>query len=346
MSRYFAAVSSLVLGAGLLFAGPTSNPATAAPLGINSINLFGDSLSDIGNDYFMTNRAVPPDSRYYQGRFSNGPVWIEYLAGSLGLRLRPSRAAADIAAGNINFAYGGTTTGAGNLTPGGFFTPGVLAQVDSYRTALAGSGRTVDPGTLNVVWGGANDYLLGVTGDPTVPPDNLTTAIEELYASGARLFLVPNLPDLAVAPAAAGNPEISALSTQHNRNLEQALAELDRTLTGATLIRFDVEGLFDTWLADPAAYSFTSGSVAGPAAGCLLPPFNCSPVQAVGSPFFWDEQHPSTLVHLLLAQAAYEVLSEAGPVHVPEPGPFVLILGGLIGLGLLARSPIRRPHSR
>src|SRR3954447_10512298 len=44
--------------------------------------VFGDSLSDTGN----------------AGRFSNGPVWVEYLADRLGLKLSPSQR------GGSNFA--------------------------------------------------------------------------------------------------------------------------------------------------------------------------------------------------------------------------------------------------
>src|SRR5439155_21476778 len=47
--------------------------------------VFGDSLSDTGNVYAVTAGAVPPSPPYYAGRFSNGPVWAEYLAAALAL---------------------------------------------------------------------------------------------------------------------------------------------------------------------------------------------------------------------------------------------------------------------
>jgi len=49
----------------------------------SNIVIFGDSLSDNGNLYAQTKKLVPDARQYYQGRFSNGPVWVEYLADTL-----------------------------------------------------------------------------------------------------------------------------------------------------------------------------------------------------------------------------------------------------------------------
>src|SRR4051812_23986271 len=40
---------------------------------------FGDSLSDNGNLYALTSRTQPASPPYYQGRFSNGPTFVELL---------------------------------------------------------------------------------------------------------------------------------------------------------------------------------------------------------------------------------------------------------------------------
>jgi hypothetical protein len=37
--------------------------------------------------YRFTNESWPADPAYYKGRFSNGPVWVENLANTLGLEL-------------------------------------------------------------------------------------------------------------------------------------------------------------------------------------------------------------------------------------------------------------------
>ena len=54
--------------------------------------VFGDSLSDTGNDFILSSAlgaqpalppSVSPNRTYFNGRFSNGPVAVEYLWGRL-----------------------------------------------------------------------------------------------------------------------------------------------------------------------------------------------------------------------------------------------------------------------
>ncbi|KAI8318443.1 hypothetical protein GQ54DRAFT_314482, partial [Martensiomyces pterosporus] len=51
-----------------------------------TLYIFGDSLSDIGTLKELTLGLVPPPP-YWQGRFSSGPSWNEYLAPLLGYNL-------------------------------------------------------------------------------------------------------------------------------------------------------------------------------------------------------------------------------------------------------------------
>src|SRR3569832_674500 len=77
---------------------------------INELYVFGDSLSDMGTVFRMTGGMYPPNPTYYKGRYSNGRVWVEYLADRLKL---PSDRV-------TNFAYGGATSGSSSssLVPG------------------------------------------------------------------------------------------------------------------------------------------------------------------------------------------------------------------------------------
>ena len=68
--------------------------AAALPHGvITNVVTFGDSVSDNGNTFRLTLGRIPPPP-YYKGRFSNGPVWVEYLADYLHAKLH-------------DFAFGG-----------------------------------------------------------------------------------------------------------------------------------------------------------------------------------------------------------------------------------------------
>ena len=61
----------------------------AAP--ITDIVAFGDSLSDTGNLFTLTSVAGQPgfplSPPYDNGRFANGPIWLEVLADGLGTAL-------------------------------------------------------------------------------------------------------------------------------------------------------------------------------------------------------------------------------------------------------------------
>jgi phospholipase/lecithinase/hemolysin len=80
--------------------------AQADSTAFSRLFVFGDSLSDTGNLYAMTGGYPPPP--YWNGRFSNGKLWVEYLADSLQM---------PIAAGD-NYAVAGATTGRLNANNG------------------------------------------------------------------------------------------------------------------------------------------------------------------------------------------------------------------------------------
>jgi outer membrane lipase/esterase len=80
----------------LLAAGLTS--AQASP-SFSNLFIFGDSLADTGNLSLLTGGAVPGNTQPYDnGRFSNGPLWVETLASGMGLGANV--AAPSIAGGN------------------------------------------------------------------------------------------------------------------------------------------------------------------------------------------------------------------------------------------------------
>ena len=60
-----------------------------AKQGYSNLFVFGDSLSDTGNVHILTEQSgfpipVPPSSRYYNGRFSNGFNTAEIVWASMG----------------------------------------------------------------------------------------------------------------------------------------------------------------------------------------------------------------------------------------------------------------------
>jgi len=136
-------------------------PAAAAASQYTHIVVFGDSLSDDGNLFALDPSQVDA-ADYYQGRFSNGPVWVEYLAG------------ADLLdATLINNAYAGATTDGGSV-------PSVKQQVSTYVAAASAL-----PDALYIIWIGANDFLGGGS-DFETSADNVGYALDELATFGSR----------------------------------------------------------------------------------------------------------------------------------------------------------------
>src|SRR5262249_22192134 len=63
--------------------------SAASAAAYSQLIIFGDSLSDTGNAFLGTGQTIPPSPPYFQGHFSNGPVWVERLAEALDLDASP-----------------------------------------------------------------------------------------------------------------------------------------------------------------------------------------------------------------------------------------------------------------
>ena len=185
-------------------------PTAAQAANFSRMYVFGDSLSDTGNSLAITTAAnainplipvIPPGAvGYFNGRFSNGSIWLDELADRLELSLPPiSTIAGGSSPTGVNLAINSATTGEQNTFPlplPGFV--GVQQQLAQFATANA----TADPNALYVLWAGANDYLGAQVTNPAEPVANLSNAVQDLYSLGARNFLVANLPALGVTPLA------------------------------------------------------------------------------------------------------------------------------------------------
>lgn len=314
----------------------------------DKIYVFGDSFSDPGNIFNSSNflqtfeeslgrdiPVTPPSPPYFEGRFSNGLVWTENLENDLGLISTPSSelsvfnpslpvpspitiTADGVAASpffngatttqSVNFAYGAAQTGTNGAGEFGDLIPGVTSQVDSFIKDHQQVQQSADPEALYVIWAGANDYDSD-GGDPEATVDNLEASIKNLYDTGARNFLVADLPDLGKLPAVTGldNPQVADaltnLTQEHNSLLAGTLNELDNSLNEINLVPLDVSGLFEDVLANPAGFGFTN--VSEP----FLDPTTLNPNSSNPDEYlFWDDTHPTAAFHDLLGDFALDTL--------------------------------------
>jgi phospholipase/lecithinase/hemolysin len=253
----------------LVFALCLCLPIGALASNFSYIVAFGDSLTDNGNLYTLDPSACPAET-YYQGRFSNGPVWVDYLA-----------AADDLNATLINNAYGGAETS-------GDSPPGLIEQVAAFIDA-----GTLPSNALFTIWIGGNDFL-GGSSDFEQSADNVKTALDALAAFGAKSILVLNLPDLGAIPRNNGDAATSAVATalteSYNAALEDNVDAFEADNPDITVYFMDIFSLFEDMVANPVTYGLSD-------VDSICPNFLIDNDFDNDGYLFWDDIHPTTEVH-------------------------------------------------
>ncbi|MDP3704871.1 MAG: SGNH/GDSL hydrolase family protein [Legionellaceae bacterium] len=302
----------------IIFALLFSTLSFAEPL--HKIVVFGDSLSDNGNLYEYMKHQLPLSPPYYEGRFTNGPVWVERLANTL----YPS----DWKAHLLDYAFGG----AGVLVENGDFDDDVLftlgREIDSYLLAHQ---NQADEHSLFVVWMGANNYL-------AVPDDvdetinavnrNIKLSLQRLVDRGAKHILVINLPDLGNTPAAhdfEATDGLTYCSKTHNATLAKKVAQLQVENPSVQWLQFDVDQLFGHVMDDPSRFGFSNTTetcyealLDFPSSKSVLNmvatvhPKTLKGSHACDGYFFFDPVHPTALAHQLMAERIHELLTNSG----------------------------------
>jgi len=299
----------------------------------SNVFILGDSLSDAGNAFLATGgattnppyQALIPGLPYASGTLSNGNVWVDSFASSLGLTASPSLL------GGSNFAFSGARTG--SLTG---VTDSLSPSLSMQRDALLGTFGSLPSDALYVVWGGGNDVREAATAaDPNAvisdSLNNITSIITSLQMAGANDFLVPNSPNLGLTPAAtalgpAAIAGFSQLSSGFNMGLTSVVAGLEANL-GVNIIDLDIESLLNNVTASPADFGFTNVSDA-----CIILGGNsCSDPDSY---LFWDGIHPTAAAHQLIANNALDAVSSS--VAVPAPASMPLLLIGLLLLSVFS----------
>ena len=249
---------------------------------VTRVVIFGDSLTDTGR--LKQRLRFFPLKPYWLGRFSNGPVWPEYLFMVTGLGVQ-------------NHAYGGASAADPDALPGEtlfgrtrqvgqFFVSGTIElQISDYleRTLRDGKIERADT-TAFIIWAGANDYISkepihglittflsspeGEAGYQAVVEravKQLGQHVRTLYAAGARRMVMLNLPDLGRTPIVLQNTtyapvhlenndvarridlarRLTELTRYHNQLLATAVEQLRLDLPGSEIILVDTFGAFE-----------------------------------------------------------------------------------------------------
>jgi outer membrane lipase/esterase len=301
--------------------------------GFTSFWALGDSLTDDGNLFAATGGAAPPPP-YFQGRFSNGPVWAEHVAGDF--------AAQGLETGN--FARGGAAVGP--LPGGPFLEPQTLhlqGQIAQFGAEAAGR---LGHRPLASLWFGANNLIFDGVPNGTArevgraAANGLAAGVRQLVQQGVWDVVLFTLPAIDRTPLYALGADLAAAEQARlgvrafNATLARRIDGLERR--GVNVIEIDTFTIFNELLEDPERFGVIDAETP-----CLVPGVGyCGPDLAPLLAFF-DPIHPSSTIHAALADV---VRAEVAPV--PLPAPAALLVTALVGLGAMARPRLRARGSR
>ncbi len=267
------------------------------------IHVFGDSLSETGNFSILTGGSWPPAPLYYYGRFSNGPIWVEYIADALDEAIPQP-----FLLGGTNYAVNGARAAG----PSPYYTPDLAGQVANYLVSNypAANGDQADANEIFVIWAGANDIFFGALGDEAdfIPNavEGIAGAIRTLHDAGARTFIVPNLPLLGQTPFFNTNATVSSeldwASEAFNSQLSKELRSLRKEFRHVKIADVDIAHLFKSMTRKPKRFELTN--VVDSAT--LFEPFSgigyaLAPDVDPEKYLFWDSVHPTTHGHRIIA---------------------------------------------
>ena len=322
------------------------NTATGAT--ISGIYIFGDSLSDPGNNairFGSDAAASPPVNITLQSditgnsfiptfpyatnyQYTNGNVWAYQFAESLGL---PTAVAGPVLGGGLgaNYASAGAATGPLSNSQ---FVPSLLTQTATFVASLGAAGAPVD--ALYVVAGGGNNARAAMTAiaggaDPTATilatagqfAADVGSIVDTLQANGAENIIVWDAPNLGLSPAITANGSAAAsLATMLTKTMNAFLAA--RLASERNIRTFDLFGLITAVNATPGAYGFTNVSDAGGAiAGADLSQF-----------LSWDGIHPTAAGHSVLAQSMYNFTTSVPEIDAAGGSSVVALVFGYLSL--------------
>lgn len=313
--------------------------AAASPCNVYA---FGDSLSDTGaasaysaftqSDGLeppstppetppvpLVDPIVPPIGFYFEGRLSDGPVWVE------------SFAAAMCAGGTLtSFARAGAFSDDRNANEDIGVSGGLRTQVFEDLNDVIGDDGSFAEDDIVTVWAFSNNVVFDLLMvDPQWAVRDVSEAVQYLASRGAKRILVLNAPAIGDTPFGRFLSEqafpglfrnLNARVTQYNNMLRIALSGLEAALD-ARVVQLDINALFRAVLINPGAFGFVNVAIP-----CMIQDDNrirvltgACPVDTSSAPLklitvgtvFYDLLHPTEAVHQQISAAAQGVVGAA-----------------------------------
>lgn len=287
---------------------------------VTQIFAFGDSYTDDGRSQKISREIMddpekpseafilpsdPQYNLYWQGRWSNGPTAVEILANNLDVKL-------------TNYAVGGAKGGYENYYTwiDKYQKTGVLGQIEQFKSSL--QGKKADPNALYFIFISANDYFhfmdyslpgtIKETADQSVT--NISIAVSKLADLGAQKFFIVNSTDLSVVPwevISNRTESAAAFTSRVNEKLPETINNLEEELNISILL-FDHTLISQEIRDNPEMYGLTELN---------KPCERTYPEIKIAAPnqdeyYFWDEWHPTRVVHEIVGKEMTKALSKQG----------------------------------
>ncbi|VAW94715.1 Phospholipase/lecithinase/hemolysin [hydrothermal vent metagenome] len=275
-----------------------------------NIFIFGDSLSDTGN--LASVRGDFPNPPFFNNRVTNGLVAVDTIAASLNLNADASLYLLGLAAGGNYAVAGARSAGESPID--------LTAQVTAF---LASYNANAPKDALYVVLIGGNDVF-----DAAKIPDIIAAKqridagvmtekqqIQALINAGAENFLVINVVDVSITPrinaAVLQIPTVrdyaNSLVIHYNDTLEASLEDIKHD-NDIEIEQFDLYQAFNDLLQDAQDLGFTNTTDACFSTATLTFNDGCNFGANFPNYVFFDEIHPTTRAHKIIADQIVEEL--------------------------------------
>ncbi|KAI9471498.1 hypothetical protein BX667DRAFT_508734 [Coemansia mojavensis] len=280
--------------------------------------IYGDSLSDTGRFKHQALGLIPPKP-YWNGRFSDGPVWCEYTAAHQNLTLESYAVGTAASTNNHTHLFG--------VFP---------MTIPSTRDQIANSSPNVN-GSTAVLEVGANDVFRSIhkihSGRQSI--DEFVESLSSLVLSqlqalsdmGFTSILVTTLPALDKAPIIGLRKQTKLARQIIDAYNQQLLAKVSSQSARVGVL--DMDRFMQTALSQKVTEALGIKNSKCPCVGkdfihllsnndiahALLKFVFSSKTHAVCTNpqehFFWDPLHPSAQVHRLFGHYAHKAISAA-----------------------------------
>ncbi|KAI9481382.1 MAG: GDSL lipase/esterase [Benjaminiella poitrasii] len=249
---------------------------------IDKVIVYADSFTDNGNDY--NHSKFPPSPPYYQGRFSNGPTWLEYVAKNISVPVS-------------NNGYGGATTNNDNVYSrfNNWTVPGLKQQIATLDTKGTNNSLyiiEIGYNDLNAIINPHQYHVVDKKYSKEKIAKNVVDGVKALVQKfGAKEFVIMNVAPFDQWPVVkqADKARAAKLINDYNSLVEM---QLKNQAKNVHLNFIDTHAWFVEMIEHPErlGLSVTNGP-------CIWGIGNTTACSDPENHFFWDSYHPEAKVH-------------------------------------------------